>query len=489
MAGKVFVILGDFSFRLFIAFALGVAVLPPVLRSIYGGGPSPDPEYSYYGLILGAGILGFFEAKIGRAWLYGLFMVLPWLAFAALRPVLEAAWVGPIWYWYLIVVPSLLILAIPLAISSFLGRCVHNFLQRRPALVRATLVGIGVGLSVYFCLTRWYNPPDLVFSFSRSFDARFEWDSARGFKTFRVQDNRRGSAIGGPLWQYLVAVQIKPRLDSYMRQVKWQRMNGDARVGVLKIIPLASPEGWGSEGFEPEDPDVTPLMRAADNGDTNSVKRLVVAGADVNARGQGGQTALMYACRGGTGSLDLVRSLLAAGADVNARDREGTTTLLLAVTSSGRSDHSSVVRELLAAHADVNVKNKDGETALMGADDVETVSALLAAGADVNARSDVGGTALMNAVTRGYAEVVRALLAARADVNAHDNWRDETPLMEAARMGNGEAIKALLAAGADVNARNNEGETALTYAAACGYEPTARYDEIVQLLKNAGAAQ
>ena len=63
-----------------------------------------------------------------------------------------------------------------------------------------------------------------------------------------------------------------------------------------------------------------------------------------------------------------------------------------------------------------------------------------------------------------------------------------TALMEAA-CGYAEVMKALLAAGADVNARSNECGTALTAADACAYEPTARRDEIVQLLKNAGAAQ
>lgn len=59
----------------------------------------------------------------------------------------------------------------------------------------------------------------------------------------------------------------------------------------------------------------TPLIRAADHGHVEIVRRLIAAGADVNAHheDQIGNTAIREAVRGGY--VEIVRALLAAGAD------------------------------------------------------------------------------------------------------------------------------------------------------------------------------
>jgi ankyrin repeat protein len=82
------------------------------------------------------------------------------------------------------------------------------------------------------------------------------------------------------------------------------------------------------------------LTEAAQKGDTATVKALLAKGADINALGKEGGTALVEAAR--NGHTDTVRALLAAGADVNAKDKDGRTALTVAATQG----HTDVVQLL-----------------------------------------------------------------------------------------------------------------------------------------------
>jgi uncharacterized protein len=72
----------------------------------------------------------------------------------------------------------------------------------------------------------------------------------------------------------------------------------------------------------------TPLMRAALEGDTETVGALLASRANVNAKDNEGRTALMFAVV--NSHADSVKVLLRAGARVNARARDGGTALMLA---------------------------------------------------------------------------------------------------------------------------------------------------------------
>jgi len=113
------------------------------------------------------------------------------------------------------------------------------------------------------------------------------------------------------------------------------------------------------------------------------------------------------------GDLPSVKVFVAKGADVNAKGNDGQTALRVA-SYSGRKE---IVQVLLGNRADVNAKGNDGGTALMVASQQghkDVVELLLAKGADVNAKGNGGGTALMAASQNGRNEVKELLLKAGA---------------------------------------------------------------------------
>lgn len=286
--------------------------------------------------------------------------------------------------------------------------------RRLWAYIRAPLMGAILGWAVVLGLARHYASGEVL---TRTFQARFEWDSVHGVKEFRLEDSPLGERVGGRTWRYLVALQVKPALDSYLRRGKIQQTAGYALVRVARVIPVAMAESWGSDGLG-FDTDVTQLMRAAKKGDVDSVKRLLAEGAAVNAKDWMGRTALLHACDSGRISPEVVEVLLASGANPNTVDRGGITALMGAATLIGGKGRSlAILRNLLAAGANPNVKDKSGGTPLMeasGLGDVEAVRALLGAGANVAAQTEQGMTALSLAQQYRHPEVVQMLKKAGA---------------------------------------------------------------------------
>lgn len=71
-------------------------------------------------------------------------------------------------------------------------------------------------------------------------------------------------------------------------------------------------------------PDVR-LRDAAEKGDISTVRQLLVSGYDVNARDEGGGTALHAAAF--RGDVEMIGLLIAKGADISVADRDGDTPL------------------------------------------------------------------------------------------------------------------------------------------------------------------
>jgi cytohesin len=141
--------------------------------------------------------------------------------------------------------------------------------------------------------------------------------------------------------------------------------------------------------------DMSPLHAAAGSQEVPAIEYLLARGAKVGTLDRFGATPLHYGARHG----GVVKTLIAAGADPNARDDGGRTPVMAAHSYPHIRELTGAggLRALLEAGADVHAVNKDGETALMHAArafDPQTVEELLRAGSNVHARSKAGQTAL-----------------------------------------------------------------------------------------------
>ena len=170
--------------------------------------------------------------------------------------------------------------------------------------------------------------------------------------------------------------------------------------------------------------DVTPLMGAAQSalGD-EAVALLIAAGADVNARTELGETALIRAAS--RNSLPTIERLLAAGASSTALTKRGIGALhMAALGNRGREGSTKVIARLLEARAGpIDARDQWGRTALWiavqygGAPDAQV---LLKAGADASIPDKEGVTAAVVAEQREMHELAAALRAAMGERASDD---------------------------------------------------------------------
>jgi ankyrin repeat protein len=195
------------------------------------------------------------------------------------------------------------------------------------------------------------------------------------------------------------------------------------------------------------------LVGAAARGDLASIRRLLDAGADVNARDARRRNAVLAATQGGHEAA--ARLLIERGADVNAQDEIDDSAFLLA----GARGHTGIVRAALAATPppDFRRLNRYGGTALIPAchyGHVETVRLLVTTGIDIDHVNRLGWTALLETILLGdggaaHTEIVRILLAHQADPNLADR-QGITPLAHAETRGQRAIARLLRDAGARV---------------------------------------
>ena len=125
---------------------------------------------------------------------------------------------------------------------------------------------------------------------------------------------------------------------------------------------------------------VKSLIQAVKDNKFVEIQRLIANGADINAKDEKGQTALIMASSFRNNKI-MVEYLVDKGADVNKKDKHGNTALMVA---SFNGD-TAVAGYLVGKEALVNTKNNNGWTALTWAkkrgDDKKMANYLISLGA------------------------------------------------------------------------------------------------------------
>lgn len=256
----------------------------------------------------------------------------------------------------------------------------------------------------------------------------------------------------------------------------------------LSLIELGADVN-GMEGNHP-----TPLMEAAFRGQKDVVESLLAHHADMNAKDDGGWTALTAACAksGKTAAFmkellamkgldetdepirlsayaartcprndpklqrEIVQRLIEAGAK-NSSDFRGLTPLCVAACE-GRP---KMVKQLAALPADGEGRSVPPLLAAVWCGHDKTIHELIAAKADVRA-DYLGTTPLYMAAYKKRAELIPVLVKAGADVRKADMINN--PLDIAVEQQDMPTVKALVEAGAEMNPHSELGSSVLASA-------------------------
>ena len=198
----------------------------------------------------------------------------------------------------------------------------------------------------------------------------------RGHPQLNLRDSRGRTALGcaafivstANLWVWCVCVCVwsgsvslslhaARRLRRGLTPSMWPPPPPRMAQGQSEVVRLLLRE---HAAFDMEDSERrTPLMLAALQGNNDSLRHLIQAGAELEH--PGAVTALMMGAAEGHGNI--VQQLLGAGASVDAVDPSGTTALMMAASEG----HCSIMGMLLEAGAAVDAVDASGERALQKA--------------------------------------------------------------------------------------------------------------------------
>jgi len=208
----------------------------------------------------------------------------------------------------------------------------------------------------------------------------------------------------------------------------------------------------------------TALMWAATRG-LERVQLLLSRGAQPNVADARGFTPLTFAA-GYSGHSDVVRRLLTAGAEVNALSTNNWSALRDAV----KGGDTTKLRLLLDSGAKLLVSRQNTNRMVFLAvtqEDTAVLDLLLDRGLSPDHAAQDGYTGLMSTASHGLEAPLRLLLRRGADPNLVEARTGMTALMYAAVQdpGHDRLVRALVGAGARLDMKSSDGLTAADYAA------------------------
>ncbi|MFN7114641.1 MAG: ankyrin repeat domain-containing protein [Alphaproteobacteria bacterium] len=211
------------------------------------------------------------------------------------------------------------------------------------------------------------------------------------------------------------------------------------------------------------------FLAAAAADDIPALRHILADGAQINARGDNNETAMICAAREGRSVM--IEILLGLGASLDLQDRHGRTALAQAALLG----HVGIVSMLIRAGADITLDDKEGDKPL-----------------DIALRS--GNPALVALFEQPLKDLLARIPSAdtgprlqsrRAPACPPDPHGD-TMLTWAAREGQENVVRAMVQSGADVFLRNRAGQTPRAVAEAAGHRLIACMLEDAELRQTAG---
>jgi ankyrin repeat protein len=254
-------------------------------------------------------------------------------------------------------------------------------------------------------------------------------------------------------------------------------LHNAAYLGNLEIVDILLKKGAVSlnEGnFRGQ----TPLHFACERGYLEVAKRLLDAGADIEARDMVGRTPLMTT--GISKNIRIAKNLIKKGSDINAVAKRGpaTYTTLTVAAMYGFKDLVDLLVDKDASISKDTLEPTLAFAAQMG--HPRLFEYVLKNGVDLAVVREKDPSFVFNVAAGGSVDIMKALLDHGFDVDQKDKdgW---TPLHIAAVEGKIEMIEFLISKGINKDTRNMKGETAYHVALA------AEAVEAAAFLKKAGA--
>jgi serine/threonine-protein phosphatase 6 regulatory ankyrin repeat subunit B len=257
-----------------------------------------------------------------------------------------------------------------------------------------------------------------------------------------------------------VKINIKLKKVEYIRKLIKDKINERYRgrnalswaieCGEDEVAEILERYGAFEDGISHEEQEELndKLVAAVQQANYATVVKYIELGADVNAIGLDGTTALMEAIK--KDRMKVVDLLLSEGCNIDQQNFDG----LCAVAIACRKGNCEALDKLIKAGANLNLADEDGMTCLMDACDTanfECAKMLIENGAKVNQRDNAGNTELMYASVNSdtEAELIDLLVNNGAEIDAQNN-EEKTALIRATEAGCYSNVESLLEHGADV---------------------------------------
>lgn len=216
------------------------------------------------------------------------------------------------------------------------------------------------------------------------------------------------------------------------------------------------------------------------NEDFETVKKIMSSNIDVNNKGEDGFTLLMRAVDSSshkkTEVMEVINLLIKAGADVNAKN-DWTDTAIMLVHYPYEAEK---IKLLVDAGADINSKDKKGQTALMRtvySHDKRKAKALLISGADIFIKDNYGVSPYLYVFTFDHPDHIKPIVNEFKDIFEPQLQKAQQVenIWNAAATNNIEGLRKLLKTGLSVNTKDINGDTPLNFAVRNGQIKTVKF--------------